>query len=89
MSAAASEPKKRLFFGSRSLGRMWFPFLVFIAFLAALLSHEELVLRFLGNASIVARNTFVYGVQIGLWISAAFLVQRGVTVFFWEIYCYA
>ena len=84
MSAAASEPKKRLFFGSRSLGRMWFPFLIFIAFLAALLSHEELVIRFLGNASIVARNTFVYGVQIGLWISAAFLVQRGITTFFWD-----
>ena len=63
---------------------MWFPFLIFIAFLAALLSHEELVIRFLGNASIVARNTFVYGVQIGLWVSAAFLVQRGATVFFWD-----
>ena len=84
MSAAASEPKKRLFFGSRSLGRMWFPFIVFLAFLTALLSHEELVSRFLGNASVVARNSFIYGVQIGLWISAAFLIQRGITTFFWD-----
>ena len=84
MSAAASEPKKRLFFGSRSLGRMWFPLLIFVAFLTALLSHEELVSRFLGNASLIARNTFVYGVQIGIWVSGAFLVQRGITTFFWD-----
>lgn len=84
MSAAAAEPKKRLFFGSRSLGRMWMPFVVFVAFLTALLSQEELVTRFLGNASYVVRNVFTYGVQIGLWLSAAFLVQRGVTTFFWD-----
>ena len=84
MSTATSEPKKRLFFGSRSLGRMWFPLLVFVAFLTALLSHEELVTRFLGNASLIARNTFVYGVQIGMWVSGAFLVQRGITTFFWD-----
>ncbi|MFP6854574.1 MAG: mechanosensitive ion channel family protein [Opitutales bacterium] len=50
----------------------------------ALLSREELVTRFLSNASFIARNAFVYGVQIGMWVSAAFLVQRIITVFLWD-----
>ncbi|MFP6901846.1 MAG: hypothetical protein VCA36_12940, partial [Opitutales bacterium] len=65
----------------KTLGRLWVPILTFLAFLLVLLSQEELVTRFLSNASLVARNGFVYGVQIGMWISAAFLVQRMVTVF--------
>ena len=68
----------------RTLGRLWVPILIFLLFLLALLSREELVTRFLSNASMVARNAFIYGVQIGLWISAAFLVQRMITVFLWD-----
>ena len=68
----------------QTLGRLWIPILTFLAFLLALLSREELVTRFLSNASLIARNVFVYGVQIGMWISAAFLVQRVVTVFLWD-----
>ncbi len=70
--------------GMKTLGRLWIPILTFLAFLMTLLSREELVTRFLSNASLVARNGFVYGVQIGMWISAAFLVQRLVTVFLWD-----
>ena len=70
--------------GSKAFGRLWAPILVFVVFLTVLLSREELVARFLGNVSLVARNGFVYGVQIGMWVSAAFLVQRMVTVFLWD-----
>lgn len=70
--------------GARSFGRLWVPILVFLAFLTALLSREEFVERFMSNASLVARNGFFYGVQIGMWLSAAFLVQRMISVFLWD-----
>ncbi|MBO94371.1 MAG: hypothetical protein CMI32_05675 [Opitutales bacterium] len=70
--------------GINSLGRLWGPVVVFMVFLATLLSREELVTRFLSSASLVARNGFVYGVQVGMWASTAFLVQRMVTVFLWD-----
>ena len=53
-------------------------------FLASILSREELLARFLGNASNVVRQTIEYGSQIGLWLSAAFLVQRMITIFIWD-----
>ncbi len=69
---------------SDTMRRLWGPILVFVTFLLVLLSRDELVSRFLANASIVARDFFVYGVQIGVWVSAAFLVQRLLTVFLWD-----
>ena len=84
MSESAEQSESPRFPGMKSLGRLWGPAVVFVAFLATLLSREELVVRFLSSASLVARNGFVYGVQIGMWASTAFLVQRMVTVFLWD-----
>ena len=84
MSENKQPEKDRRLPGSEAMRRLWGPILVFMVFLLVLLSRDELVSRFLENASMVARNGFVYGVQIGMWISAAFLVQRLLTVFLWD-----
>jgi hypothetical protein len=58
--------------GMSILARIWLPAAVFAVFLLALFNRQELVDRFLENANFLARNLFVYGVQIGVWLSAAF-----------------
>jgi len=67
-----------------ALAKLWIPVSLFLFFLASILSREELLARFLGNASNVVRQTIEYGSQIGLWLSAAFLVQRMITIFIWD-----
>lgn len=66
------------------LARLWIPVSAFLFFLISIVSKEELLARFLGNASIVVHQIVEYGSQIGLWLSTAFLVQRMVTVFIWD-----
>ena len=66
------------------LGRLWIPLSIFLFFLVSIFSKEELLDRFLGNASNIVHNVVVYGTQIGLWMSTAFLVQRLFTVFIWD-----
>ncbi len=66
------------------LTRIWLPAAVFAAFLLALFNRQELVDRFLENASFLTHNLVEYGVQIGVWLSAAFLVNRLVGVLFWD-----
>ena len=53
-------------------------------FLLFLLSKDELITKFIGHASSVLVAFVTYGSQIGLWLSAAFLVQRVITIFFWD-----
>ena len=65
-------------------GRLWIPLSVFLFFLVSIFSKEELLERFLGNASMIIHQVVVYGTQIGLWMSSAFLFQRMVTVFVWD-----
>ena len=67
-----------------ALARLWIPTSIFLFFLLCIFSRDELLARFLGNASMVVRQTIEYGSQIGLWLSAAFLVQRLITVFIWD-----
>lgn len=67
-----------------ALAKLWIPVSLFLFFLASILSRDELLARFLGNASNVVRQTIEYGSQIGLWLSAAFLVQRMITIFIWD-----
>lgn len=67
-----------------AVARLWIPVSIFLFFLTAIISREELLARFLTNASEVVRQVFEYGTQIGLWLSAAFLVQRLITVFVWD-----
>ena len=66
----------------KSIGRIWLPAAVFVAFLLGLLNRQELVDQFLVNANFLTRNLFTYGVQIGVWLSAAFLLNRILAVFF-------
>ena len=70
--------------GMNVLTRIWLPAAVFAVFLLALFNRQELVDRFLENANFLARNLFVYGVQIGVWLSAAYLLNRLLAVFFWD-----
>ena len=66
------------------LTKFWIPMSAFFFFLISIVSKEELLARFLGNASLVVRQVVEYGSQIGLWLSTAFLVQRMITVFIWD-----
>jgi len=66
------------------VSRIWLPSAVFVAFLLALLNREELYVQFVDNGRFVTEGLFTHGVQIGAWISAAFLVNRLITVFFWD-----
>ncbi len=70
--------------GMSILARIWLPAAVFAVFLLALFNRQELVDRFLENANFLARNLFVYGVQIGVWLSAAFLINRLLAMLFWD-----
>ena len=63
---------------------LFFPVFLFFFFLFFLLSKDELIEKFLGNASSLVEIGFSYGSQIGMWLSGAFLFQRVITVFFWD-----
>ena len=66
------------------LAGIWLPAAVFVAFLLALLNRKDLYESFVANGRFVSEAIFVYGVQIGAWLSSAFLVNRLITVFFWD-----
>ena len=66
------------------LTRIWLPAAVFAVFLLALFHRQEMVEQLLANASFLTRNLVTYGVQIGVWLSAAFLLNRLLAVFFWD-----
>ncbi|SVC21861.1 uncharacterized protein METZ01_LOCUS274715, partial [marine metagenome] len=66
------------------LNRILLPATVFAVFLLALFHRQELVGRFLENASFLTRNLVEYGVQIGVWLSAAFLANRLIGMVFWD-----
>ena len=69
---------------TKLIGRIWLPAAVFVAFLLALLNRVELYEGFIANGRFVSERVFIYGVQIGAWVSSAFLVNRLTTVFFWD-----
>lgn len=66
------------------LRRLVMPSLFFLFFLGFLISHNDLIEKFTGNVSEVVMVSVRYGSQIGLWLSATFLVQRLITVFVWD-----
>ncbi len=68
----------------KKLARLWFPLLVFLVFLSTLFSSDLLVRQLGANLSLVAQNTFIYGVQIGVWLSAALLLNRVIELVFWD-----
>ena len=66
------------------IGRVWLPVAIFGVFLVALLYRPEVYELFLENSRWVSVGLFTYGVQIGVWLSLGFLVNRLITVFFWD-----
>ncbi len=71
------------------IGRIWLPAAVFVAFLLALLNRGELYEGFIANGRFVSEGMFIYGVQMGAWLSSAFSGQSpdyGFLVgrFYWE-----
>ncbi len=82
--------RERKILGSRDIpilylaARLWIPLSFFLFFLVSIFSKEELLLHFLGNASLIVKQVIEYGIQVGLWLSTAFLVQRMTTVFIWD-----
>ena len=63
---------------------IWLPATVFAVIHLALFNRQELVDRLLENANFLTRNFVEYGVQIGVCVSAAFLINRLVGVLFWD-----
>ena len=66
------------------VGRIWLPAAIFGTFLLALVNREDIYNEFLENGTFITEGIFVYGVQIGAWLSSGFLVNRLVAVFFWD-----
>ncbi len=66
------------------IGRIWVPAGVFVAFLMTLLNHGDIYGVFIENGRFVSQSVFFYGIQIGAWVSCAFLFNRLITVFFWD-----
>jgi len=66
------------------LSKILLPLVLFLSCLSALFSSDILVEQFGRNLSAVAQNTFIYGVQIGVWLSATYLLNRLIEIFFWD-----
>ncbi|MBK07018.1 MAG: hypothetical protein CL920_34540 [Deltaproteobacteria bacterium] len=64
------------------INRLWLPLLVFLGFLAASFFSGNLGLtqKTLGNTE----RVFFYALHIGIWLSAAYLLNRLLHIFFWD-----
>jgi len=61
------------------------PPILLLAVLAVTASHQnDLLVRFGNQAVLQAQEYMRYTVQIGIWLSAAYLLNRLLQVFFWE-----
>ena len=68
----------------KTIGRIWLPAAVFVAFLIMLLNRREIYQDFLENGKFISESIFTYGTQIGAWLSSAFLINRIINIFFWD-----
>ncbi len=66
------------------ISRIWLPVAIFGAFLSVLLYRQDIYAKFVENGLFVSDSIFTNGVQIGAWLSLGFLVNRLITVFFWD-----
>jgi small-conductance mechanosensitive channel/CRP-like cAMP-binding protein len=64
--------------------RLILPAITFVIFAAALLNQNDLLSRFGTSALVQAEQVVSYVLQIGIWLSAAFLVNRATYVFIWD-----
>ncbi len=67
-----------------TLKRLLVPFIVFIIFLIIAYLSEDILMEFGTEAISQSLKVFAHVVQIGIWLSAAFLVNRLCVVFLWD-----
>ncbi len=66
------------------LKRVLPPLLTFAFFVAALLNQDELLGRFGASAIRQAQQVVSYSLQVGIWLSAAYLLTRLIGVLVWD-----
>lgn len=64
--------------------RLWRPFIVFTLFAGFTIYNRDLLLQFGSDAVSQSQKVIAYGVQIGIWLSAAHFFNRLVIVFVWD-----
>ncbi len=67
-----------------SLKRLVGPTVLLLVFVLSGLNTEGLLRQFGFDSLAQVKTVFMYSVQIGLWLSAAFFLNRLVAVFFWD-----
>ncbi|MCK5804738.1 MAG: mechanosensitive ion channel family protein [Lentisphaeria bacterium] len=67
-----------------TLKRLLGPTIIFLLFILVGFNTENVLRQFGLEALNQTRQVFDYGLQIGLWLSAAFFINRLITVFFWD-----
>ena len=68
----------------KTISRIWIPGAVFVVFIITLITRQPIYRDFLDNGKFVSEAAFKYGIQIGAWLSSAFLINRLINVFFWD-----
>jgi len=67
-----------------TLRELWFPFFIFCVFAGLALFNRDILFQFGAEAISQTQKVIAYGVQIGIWLSAAFFINRLMMVFFWD-----
>ncbi|MBV9829317.1 MAG: mechanosensitive ion channel family protein [Alphaproteobacteria bacterium] len=68
------------------LQRLWAPCVLFAVFITGATFTPDLLRSIGADALERVQQVFTYGVQIGLWLSGAYLIVRIVNVFFWDAF---
>ncbi|HEY0522145.1 MAG TPA: mechanosensitive ion channel family protein [Stellaceae bacterium] len=68
----------------KTIERLWAPGLLFLAFVASTVFVPDLLAHVSTQALARLSDILFYGVQIGLWLSGAYLLTRLLDVLFWE-----
>ncbi len=64
--------------------RLWRPFGIFILFAGFTLWNRDLLLQFGSEALSQSQKVIAYGIQVGIWLSAAHFLNRLILVFVWD-----
>ncbi|MFQ5674701.1 MAG: mechanosensitive ion channel family protein [bacterium] len=64
--------------------RLWAPSLIFLLFLSITFFSQDLLLQFGSKAIGQSQEVLRYVILIGIWLSAAFFLNRVIVVFVWE-----
>jgi small-conductance mechanosensitive channel/CRP-like cAMP-binding protein len=66
--------------------RLVIPFTVFATFLTLAFFSEDLLPQFGAEAVSQTRRVISYTLEVGIWIASAFLINRLIVVFFWDMF---